>query len=240
MAIELRLKNGDNILWYRPKNIWDQTKDCMILVPWLPHYLDKYHPFIKTCADANIDLFVIRYTGSRENKGEFNLSNNIVDIDKTIDFVEQWRAISLYDKKEIKFNYKKIYLLWFSYWALPLIFSQSKDNLTKILVCPFVNYLYHKRGSSGEIIEDTLNFVNDAYGNVYNIKKEELINDFERINYEDSDKKSKYKLVIWKKDTSISLDEINWLRDNFDIDKIIEQDSGHSLNISVENLLSLL
>ena len=135
MAIELRLKNGDNILWYRPKNIWDQTKDCMILVPWLPHYLDKYHPFIKTCADANIDLFVIRYTGSRENKGEFNLSNNIVDIDKTIDFVEQWRAISLYDKKEIKFNYKKIYLLWFSYWALPLIFSQSKDNLTKILVC---------------------------------------------------------------------------------------------------------
>lgn len=240
MAIELKLKINDYIIGYRPKTIGEPTKKCVILAPWLPQYIDKYHPFIETCMEIDLDLFVIRYTGSRENPWKFSLLNSINDIEQTIRFIKQGNATSVYDKSKIVFNYETIYLIGFSYWWLPTLFSSHKDNVKKFLICPFVNYKYHKPWDIWENIDKTLIFINEAYGNLYNIEIENLINEIKNIDYSNSDKKSQYNLIIGEKDTSIPIDEIEWLKNNYNIENFILQKNWHSLNVSWKILSSLL
>ncbi len=237
MPIELRCKTDNNkIVWYWPSTIGQTSEKCIILAPWLPQYIDKYHPIIKTCEDLHIDLFIVKYTWSWENAWEFSIWQSIEDIENILAFIRSWEWVSIYDKTILDFDYKEIYVLWFSYGALPTVMLPYDPSIKKILLCPFVNYQYHLEWTDGENVRDTLDFIHEWYGQIYNFIPSNFISEAKNINYDKSDKTSEYTVIVGARDHSIPAQEISWLQNNYNITNLIEADISHSLTIDTDTL----
>lgn len=238
MAYELKLKTHNNhIVWYWSNNKW--SKKCVILAPWFPHYFDKYHPFVNSIINQWIDLFIIRYAWSWENKWIFTIQNCIQSIQDCISLIQEGQGISLFNNQKIFFNYESIYLIWFSFGALPVLFTKNDNNiLHKILICPFLHHSFHIWWSWENIME-TFEFVKKWYWNLYNYSVDNIIHEIQNLTYNISDKQSEYTLIIGEHDNAIPDWEINRLKENYKVKDIIYSPSWHSIVIK-EDIFTML
>lgn len=235
MAYELKMKTTTgNIVWYRPTEK-NENKSCIILAPWFPHYFDKYHPFVNQIISQWLDLFITKYIWSRENTWEFTIWNTIKSVQDVINFIYSGSWESLFDNQIIEFNYNIIYLVWFSFGALPVLFTEHDASIKKILICPFIHHSFHMWWV-WENINDTFSFVKKWYGNLYNYELENIINEIKSLDYNKSDKKSQYTLITGEYDKAIPWEEIDWLKANYNITHPFVSQSSHSIMINTDVL----
>ena len=200
----------------------------LVLANGIPSYITKHHPLVKFCEENKVNLFLPRYYGSFEANGKFSIKSCIKTIEKAMHFARSEKAIEIFNNKEISWNAGKIYLIGFSFGALPtLLSSVSEKNTEIILICPFVNASINTNNKCGA--EEEICYVEKAYPNLYRFKANILIKECKSVIYP---KKRDFTLVIGNKDSSISKEEIEFLKEKYQ-PKIIEFEGGHTIPLNV-------
>ncbi|MDD4353986.1 MAG: hypothetical protein PHN56_06030, partial [Candidatus Nanoarchaeia archaeon] len=135
---------------------------------------------------------------------------------------------------------KYISAIGFSFGALPAI-ANIKELNELILLMPFVNYNVHNK-NDGEDLNKTFNFINNAFPLTYRLNKNKLLAELKEFNYESFIKKNKtmLKLVYGEKDKNIPKEEIDWIKNNFNVKFEIGLNIDHSCNLGKENWLRVL
>ena len=229
--MELKIKT-ENILIGAWLN--DSNKN-IILACGLPQYISKHHPIVKMAETARVNLFVPRYIGSWESSGIFSIANCVETIEKTIALVKKGKAIELYNNTKTVWNPEKIYLLGFSFGGISALLNTEKVSKT-ILLNPFAN-LDLQQKFNGENIEETFEFLQRAFPNVYKFDSKEIINELKSLNY--PDKKEKMIVIRGKEDKTIPKEETEWLVNKYK-PEYIEVDGGHSLELNKKNFEQIL
>ena len=220
--MELRLKVGEMVVGF-----WhNRSKIGVILAPGLPEYITKNHPFVKKINEREFDLFVLRYPGTWESGGNFDLKSAVRGIEDVVLLAKSGEARELYGGKILKWNYSTIFLIGFSFGSLPVLLSQVKD-VEKVLLFPFVNSFIHSK-NGGEDIPKLFQFIQEAYPNVYRFNPKSLLTEIDNIDYP----KSKKQLLVFSgiNDSLIPKQEIEWLLKNYSC-RHIELNTGHSLSL---------
>lgn len=211
------------------------NKGNIVLAPGMPQYLDKYHPLVVQASKLGYNLFIPRYMGTFESSGTFSSLNSSETLAETIRMVKKGKTTELFAHKEMTWSSEKIYLLGFSYGALPALL-QTEDVSKTILVCPFISLEYHRKGSSGEDIQETYEFLERAYPNLYRLKTAEVIRDLERTTLPAV--KENLVVVSGDKDMLIPKVEIQALLQKYH-PVFMTKDTGHSLSMDDTLFLKL-
>ena len=231
--IEYRTKIEDTFLgiWFGGDN------GNIVLGCGLPQYIGKYHPIIAQIKRLGYNLFIPRYQGTFESGGDFNTMSSKQSIDNAIRLAQSGKTTELFGNSDITWNNNvPIYLLGYSYGALPALLSEIKVDKT-VLICPFVDIKYHVENTTGENLKQTFEFIERAYPNLYRLKADLVINDLASINLPDH--KDNLTLVYASEDESIPKEEITNLSDKYSNIKIIEKGGKHSLEMNDELFLEL-
>lgn len=208
----------------------------IVLAGGMPQYFDKYHPFVQQVNKLGYNLFIPRYMGTYESDGEFNTQNSVESITSAVRLVKTGHGIELFGNNKVEWNNKNIYVLGFSYGALPALLQKESVNRT-LLVCPFVALKYHLEDSQGENIVETFEFLERAYPNVYRFKATKVIEDLSKIELPEI----KNDLVIMRglDDRVIPDEEIDHLKLKYN-PLILEKSGKHSISIEDETLKKIL
>lgn len=138
--------------------------------------------------------------------------------------------MELFNNKITDWKVAKIYLVGFSFGALPAILSKATADKI-ILIEPFVNWELHKEHGETDL-KHTLAFLRDAYKNVYRIDGDSFFVELNNLAYP----KSIAPIVVVKgikDDKVISKSEIKWLMDKYNA-SYQEFDGGHTANLPEE------
>lgn len=229
--MELRIKEQGVMisLWLNDPN---GEKGSIVLAPGLPQYIDKYHPLVKQAERLGLNLFVIKYRGSHESDGYFSLKESIKTIEISLKLINKGEARDLYANQEIRWDTKNIILLGFSYGALPSVLQKGKIE-KRILICPFIFPQFHVgKKCIGENIAKTLDFLEEAYKNIYRIDSKKFLTELASLKI--FPKKERMTIVFGKDDKSIPFKEVEKIEKYYKNSDIILKEGGHSIIINDE------
>jgi hypothetical protein len=204
--------------------LWrNNSETCVVLAPGVPEYLTKHHPFVKQLEEHKIDLLVPRYHGTWESDGLFDVNSSTNSVEDAIRFAKSGTGVELFNSTKLNWNYKKIFLVGFSYGAIPALLSCEPVDKT-FLICPFVNPIFHK-DDIGEDITKTFAFLEKAYPYVYRFDFSKLIMELNNLEYP---QEKNLVVIIGLKDKSIPKSEIDWIVSRYS-SRVMEMDAGHTL-----------
>jgi hypothetical protein len=204
----------------------------LILANGIPSYVTKHHPLVRFCKENFINLFIPRYYGSFESEGDFSLKNSTTSIEECVKLVSSGKTIELFYQKEISWNPSEVFLLGFSFGALPVLNSNVPSNVKKILNSPFINLNLNEQNNGPA--KGELYYVERAYPNLFRFKTEKLIEEYQNLSYPLD---SNFILIQGKLDDTISKQEIEFIQKMYS-PKTILFEGGHTIDL--ESLKPLL
>lgn len=230
--IEYRFLNK-NILC----GVWNGGMNgTVILASGLPQYIDKYHPFLKTVEELGLTLIVPRYMGTWESSGDFSLENCVKTIEETIDFAKIGKSSEMYGNTEIHWNTSNLSVLGFSFGALPTLLANREVD--RSVLCPFVSYDFHySKDGKGEYVNDTFEYLQRAYPNIYRFSPSQLISDLKSVRLRKIT--NTIRVGVGNKDNSIPPEEIEFIKSQYQTE-IFRFDMGHSLQVGSEQLRQII
>ncbi len=226
--VENRTKIGDLFVSF----YLNGSSKNLILANGIPSYVTKHHPLVKFCQENKINLFIPRYYGSFESNGKFSLVNCIKTIEDTTKIVMYGKTIELFGEKEISWGCSEIFVLGFSFGALPVLNSKLPKKVIKILNSPFISLELNEENNGPA--KEELYYVERAYPNLFRFKTEDLIKEYGEASYPDSEE---FALIQGKKDDTISKSEIDFILKKYS-PRLISFEGGHT--ISLESLKELI
>lgn len=231
--IEYRTKIKDTFI-----GMWlGGNRGNIVLACGIPQYIDKYHPFIEQIGRLGYNLFIPRYHGTFESNGEFTVLSSKETIEDAINMVKKGNTVEFFKNEKIIWeNHIPLYVLGFSYGALPALLSNENCNKT-VLVCPFVDISFHIENSSGENLKETFEFIERAYPNLYRLTANNVLKDLLTVNL--PKKKDSLVVVYSSEDKSIPKEEIDLLAHKYLNVQLITKNGGHSIKISDELFLGI-
>ncbi|MDD4984039.1 MAG: alpha/beta hydrolase [Candidatus ainarchaeum sp.] len=230
--VEFRIIEKDILM-----SIWlNGNKGNVVVAPGMPQYFDKYHPLVEQLARLGYNLFIPRYPGTWESNGVFNIKNSTKSIEQAIRLVKKGQAKELYANKKITWARNPVFLLGFSYGALPAILQSVKVNRT-ILICPFIDPAQHINNKKGENIQKTFEFLQRAYPQVYRIDAKRTVADLKKVKLPQT--KTNLFLVVAKEDPAILKEEIDAIIGKYS-PQIVTKSGGHSIKMDDKTITDLL
>ena len=226
--IEYRLvSNGIAVSYWK-----GEGAGSILFCPGLPQYVSFYHPFIDVFLDLGFSVFAPKYAGTWESEGLFTIAGSAVAVNETLDLIKKGKTIEQFNQDEVIFTNGKIFLLGFSYGAIPALLSRRKvDKL--VLLSPFT-----VEGKIGiDEMEKTLTFLDRAYKNVYRFDQNTVMNELQNISFPQRKEKI---LVVWGvTDSVIPPGQAKKLAERYQAE-YLELPVGHTANLSEEQYKAIL
>ena len=214
------------------------SNSSLVIAPGLPQQITKYHPIVEQARNNNVNLFIPHYPGTYDSDGEFTIVSATKALEQTIELVKSGSANELYSYSKLTWGTDGVFVLGFSFGALPALLQESVVDKT-ILLCPFVSLDFHLDNAPyrTENIIHTLDFISRAYPNTYRFDKQKFIDGLRNVKYPNT----KDNLVVVSKsdDTSIPREELDFIKKRYKCDSD-ELPGGHSLSLDDDALTALL
>lgn len=211
------------------------SNSSLVIAPGLPQQITKYHPIVDQARNNNVNLFIPHYPGTYDSDGELTIISATKALEQAIKLVKSSFAYELYSGSKLTWGTDKVFVLGFSFGALPALLQKNVVNKT-ILLCPFVSFDFHLDNAPyrTENISHTLDFLSRAYPNTYRFNKQTFIDGLRHVKYPST----KDNLIVLSKsdDTSIPIEEVDFIKKRYECD-FDELPGGHSLSLS-DNALS--
>ena len=214
------------------------SNNSLVIAPGLPQQITKYHPIVEQARKNNVNLFIPHYPGTYDSNGKLTVVSATKALEQTIELVESGSANELYSYSKLTWGTDGIFVLGFSFGALPALLQKNVVNKT-ILLCPFVSFDFHLDNAPyrTENINHTLDFLSRAYPNTYRFNKREFIDRLRRVKYPNT----KDNLIVLSKsdDTSIPIEEVDFIKKRYKCD-FYELPGGHSLSLNDKTLSKVI
>ena len=229
-GMEYRFKNDELII----SAFLNDSNNNLIIAPGLPQLITRHHPIVELVRKNNINLFIPNYPGTYDSNGKLTVASATRALEQTIELVKSGSANELYSCNKSIWGTNKVFVLGFSFGALPALLQKIAVDKT-ILLCPFVSFDFHLDGAPyrTENINHTLDFLSRAYPNTYRFDKQEFIDELERVKHPST----KDNLIVLSKsdDASIPTEEVDFIRKRYKCD-FDELPGGHSLSLDDKTL----
>ena len=216
-------------------------RDAIIILPGFPssNVMDDIIYFFY---EKGFNVFVPRYPGSYQSKGQFLKTNPITDLLKFIDQLKKGKAVSLWDDNEISFEISKIFVFGGSFGgsvALALA-TGSKGASKVVLISPVWDFKEHNKQHNEQDLDSMTCFVKKAYKNLYRYQFNSLVQTVSRFK-EFSPKyylnKLNTPILVFHDpdDKSVSINHSRDIKKVIKDIQIVESDTGHGLSIKLLN-----
>ncbi|MDR2396233.1 MAG: hypothetical protein LBD57_06505 [Endomicrobium sp.] len=206
----------------------------LLLINGIPSYITKHHPLVRFCSENKINLFIPRYYGSFESDGEFSLRNCISTVEETVTFVCSQRSLELFGQKELAWTSSEIFVLGFSFGALPVLNAKLPINVKKILCSPLIDLELNDKckGSAKKEIY----YIEKAYPNLFRFNASTLIEEYSGIS---NPEKEEFSLIYGDQDDTISTLEIEHIQSKYSPRSVCFH-GGHTLDLnSLRQIMSI-
>lgn len=214
-------------------------RDSIIVLPGFPssNLMDDIIYFLYK---EGFNVFVPRYKGTYQSKGQFLKTNPVGDLIKFIDQLKKGKAISLWDNKVISFEINKVLLLGGSFggsMALALA-ADSKEISKVILASPVWDFKEHNRHGNEQDLDSLTCFVKKAYKNLYQYQFNSLvrvIDKFKEFSPKHYLSNLNIPILVFHdpNDESVSIDHSRNMKTVIKNMKLVESDTGHGLSIKL-------
>jgi hypothetical protein len=138
------------------------VKNIFIYFPGLPQIIDE--KFFEDKVDKDNAFFSVYYAGSWLSGGTFTYENCKKTVELAVKFVKDKKGIKTFDNKVIRWDYKKLHIMGYSFAGNPILSARlSKNDVGSIILFAPLIFLHRK---------ETIKFLGD----------EDEINKFYRFN----------------------------------------------------------
>lgn len=163
MEVQLFIYKNVALHFYYAKDSFNNNKvnvkNIFIYFPGLPQIIDE--DFFVDKVDKNTAFFSVYYLGSWLSGGRFTYKNCKKTIELVVEFVKKKKGIKTFDNKEIRWNYKNLHLIGYSFAGNPVISAKiSKNDVKNVLLFAPLLFLHEKEVS--EYLKDK-KVINDFY-----------------------------------------------------------------------------
>ena len=219
--------------------IHDIKKDSIILLSGFPssNCMDEIIYFLH---EKGFNVFVPRYKGTFQSKGEFLKTNPIIDLVEFITQLKKGRATSLWNMKNISFEIGQIFVFGGSFGGSIgcALAATSKDISKAVLATPVWDYEIHNKEFKEQDLNQLTKFVKRAFKNLYRYKFNSLPKEIKRF--------KEFSLPFYKKnlkthtlvfhdpnDSAVSVEHSRRVVKYIKNIKLIETNTGHGLTIKL-------
>lgn len=198
----------------------------IVLAPGLPQYIDKYHPVVEQAKILQCNLFIPRYYGTHEDpKPKMTLKGCKKAIENTVELVGKMEATELFSSQKITWNNPTSVVIGFSFGALPAL-MQNLEVTKTILYCPFVSLNFHGQNSSGEVLTQTLAFLEKAFPGSYRFDCSAFLKEISSAQLPNT--KDNLSIVKTADDDVVPNEEINFIAQKYNC-PIIKKPGKHKI-----------
>lgn len=149
----------------------ERLADAVIILLGFPGKMEQ-HALIEEFASRGYHVFLPRYRGSFQSKGQFLSKNPIDDLMVFMRSFEQGSVKSLWDLRKRQFRVNKKLLVGSSFGGAIACGLAAKSGAFShlILLAPIWDFAVHNENKNEEDLARLTMFVKRAYENVYRIK----------------------------------------------------------------------
>lgn len=150
MELQLFIYKNVALHFYYSKDSFNYGKvnveNIFIYFPGLPQIIDD--DFFVDKVDKNTAFFSVYYLGSWLSGGKFTYKNCKKTVRLATEFVKKRKGIKTFDNKEIRWDYKNLHLIGYSFAGNPVISAKVSNNDVKnvLLFAPLL-FLHKKEVS---------------------------------------------------------------------------------------------
>jgi len=122
------------------------TENIFIYFPGLPQMIDE--DFFADKVDKNTAFFSVYYLGSWLSGRNFTYENCKKTVELAVEFVKNKKGIKTFDNKQIRWNYKNLHLMGYSFAGNPVISTKiSKNEVKNVILFGPLLFLHKKEVS---------------------------------------------------------------------------------------------
>ena len=163
--MELQLFIYKNIalhFYYSKDSVEDgiiKSKKIFAYFPGLPQIIGE--DFFVNKVNKDTAFFSVYYLGSWLSGGSFTYENCKKTIELAVDFIKNKKGIKTFDNKEMKWNYKNLYLMGYSFSGNPIVSAKiSKTDVKNVILFAPLLFL-NKKEVSGYLQDEKI--INNFY-----------------------------------------------------------------------------
>ena len=219
--------------------VYPDRRDSIIILPGFPssNVMDEIIYFLH---EKGFNVFVPRYRGSYQSKGQFLRKNPIIDLINFIDQLKKGKAISLWDDSRISFETNQIFVFGGSFGgSMALALTASSKEISKVVsVSPIWDFKKHNKQSNEQNLDKMTNFVKRAYKNLYRYQFNSLIqamSKFKEFTPEYYSNKLNIPVLVFHdpEDKTVSINHSRDMKTAIKNMQIVESNTGHGLSIKL-------
>ena len=136
------------------------TENIFVYFPGLPQMVKE--DFFVSKINKNTAFFSVYYLGSWLSGGSFTYENCKKTIELAIEFIKNGKGIKTFDNKQIKWSYKNLYIMGYSFAGNPVISAKILKNDVKSVIL-FAPLLFLHKKDVSECLRDK-NSIDNFYG----------------------------------------------------------------------------
>ena len=143
-------------------------KNTIIILPGFPssNVMDEKIYFLHK---KGFNVFIPRYKGTYQSKGEFLKSNPIIDLSNFVTELKKGTAISLWDMRSIQFDTEQIFVFGESFGGsiACALAATSQDIKKAVIAAPVWDFKNHNKNHDEQDLRHLTTFIKKAFLNLY-------------------------------------------------------------------------
>lgn len=216
--------------------IHKKLSKAIIIFPGFPSN-NNFDEIMLTLYKEGFNVFVPRYKGTFQSKGNFLKKDPINELSEFIEFLNKESTTNLWNQEEVKFRNEEIILIGNSFGANMALNVSITNNINKVvLFSPVWDFKNHNTKYKEQDLEQLTRFVKRGWNNLYRYNFDNI--QHKMMTYSSCDWEKNKKLITNQKilvfhdpkDSSVSIEHSRKFERDIEQVKLIEHSSGHGIN----------